>query len=117
MFLTKNPKRYLQFDFPDNCWLGCTITSDTKKATDDVFIMRKAGVRLKTFASIEPIMSGFTEKGYSLFNSFNLIIVGAMTGQKALKPQREWIDSIQHPNIYYKANIRKLFPQLIYQNL
>lgn len=24
-FLTKNPKRYLEFAFPNNCWLGTTI--------------------------------------------------------------------------------------------
>ena len=28
LFLTKNPKRYLQFDFPGNCILGATIETD-----------------------------------------------------------------------------------------
>jgi len=37
----------------------------------------------------------------------SLVIVGAMTGQGAIKPKKEWIDSIKHPNIFYKNNIKK----------
>lgn len=112
MLLTKNPKRYLSFDFPSNVMLGVTVTHFSLKATLDCQTMKDMAKKYKTFASIEPIMSGFNEAGYSLFRSFDLLIVGAMTGRGAIKPQREWIDSIQHPNIYYKSNIRKLFPEL-----
>jgi protein gp37 len=112
LFLTKNPRRYLSFDFPSNVMLGVTVTHFSLKATLDCQTMKDLAKKYKTFASIEPIMSGFNEAGYSLFRSFDLLIIGAMTGRGAIKPQREWIDSIQHPNIYYKSNIRKLFPEL-----
>jgi hypothetical protein len=41
-----------------------------------------------------------------------MVIVGAMTGRNAVCPEKEWIDSIKAKNIYYKSNIRKLFPEL-----
>lgn len=112
MFLTKNPVRYLEFDFPDNVWLGCTIPNDNPDKTDsDIAVFDKLYWKYKTFVSIEPILSGFQFGGY-LFNHFDLVIIGAMTGRNPVIPKKEWIDSIQHPNIYYKSNIRKHFPDL-----
>jgi protein gp37 len=112
LFLTKNPRRYLQFDFPDNVMLGVTITHFSLKADVDRRIMQDVSKSNRTFASIEPIMSGFNANGYIMFKTFELLIVGAMTGPEAVRPKKEWIESIKHPNIYYKANIRKLFPEL-----
>ncbi len=53
LFLTKNPKRYLEFDFPPNTWLG--TTADTQKRMDaalDVFDHLEATVE---FLSCEPL--------------------------------------------------------------
>jgi len=102
MFLTKNPKRYQEFDFPDNCWLGVTITN--KK--DLIAFYKNIGIsnNNKTFISMEPLLDKFNA---IIFCSWELIIIGAMTGPGAIKPQKEWIESIKHPNIYYKNNIRK----------
>ena len=110
MFLTKNPKRYLDFDFPDNCMLGCTITHDGESAIINRDIMKRLKMKgNRTFVSIEPIFSGFSGINFSMFD---LVIIGAQTGHKPVMPQREWIDSIIHPNIYYKKNIIKHFPDL-----
>jgi protein gp37 len=110
MFLTKNPKRYLDFDFPKNSMLGCTITHDGETAIVSRDIMK----RLKrkgayTFVSIEPIHSGFDQ---ITFDMFDLVIIGAESGRKPIIPQRAWVDSIVHSNIYYKNSIVKLFPDL-----
>jgi len=70
MFLTKNPVRYANWKFPENCRLGATVTGDVDQ-----------------------------------------IIVGAMSGPGAVKPRREWIESIKHDNIYYKQSIRDLYPE------
>jgi len=100
MFLTKNPQRYAEFDFPENCWLGCTITDSSMTA----FIPGPSGPKNKSFISIEPLLGSF--ENVKFFN-FDLIIVGAMTGPGATPPKKEWIKSIVHPNIHYKENIRK----------
>lgn len=113
LFLTKNPRRYLQFDFPDNVMLGMTITNldDYKRNWKCLRLLKDV---YKTFASIEPILGNFSElrmrETYSF--PFHLVIVGAMTGPNAIIPQKEWIDSIYHPNIWYKKNILKYFPEL-----
>jgi protein gp37 len=110
MFLTKNPKRYLDFDFPKNVMLGCTITHDGENAIMHRDIMKRLKMkRNRTFVSIEPIHSSF--EGIS-FAMFDLVIVGAETGPKPIIPQPEWILSIIHPNIYYKNNLIKYFPDL-----
>lgn len=101
MFLTKNPARYAEFKFPENCWLGMTQTGKPHdwKAWYD-FRYRPGN---KTFASVEPLLSDF--HGIT-FEGLDLVIVGAMTGPNAIKPKKEWIYSIKHPNIFYKDNIK-----------
>jgi len=103
-FLTKNPKRYLEFDFPKNCWLGTTIDG-TEKAG-----IRKSRIDWLTdkhnykFVSIEPLLGDVSDVDLS---GVNLVIVGAMTGRGAIPPQEEWIKSIAHKNIFWKSNIKK----------
>lgn len=65
LFLTKNPKRYLEFSFPGNAWLGATI--ETNRNTKKLGISRapKPWDRIramsllkhpKKFVAIEPIL-------------------------------------------------------------
>ena len=99
MFLTKNPKRYAEFEFPDNCMLGATITKPSNDKIGSLY-----GHSNQTFISIEPLLGDFT--GHE-FTDIDLVIVGAMTGPGAIKPKKEWIDSIKHHNIFYKENIKQ----------
>ncbi len=103
MFLTKNPKRYREFNFPENCWIGATIESQTyyKRYFE---IVKYSNTHVKKFISIEPILSDFYD---GRFQGLDLVIVGAMTGAGAVKPEKGWIDSITHPNTFYKNNIKK----------
>lgn len=98
MFLTKNPRRYHDFHFPSNCWLGATAESGNKLGR----INAMKGLQNKTFLSIEPILGDFSKIDLS---DFEQIIVGADSSIGASKPKQEWIDSIQHRNIFYKENL------------
>jgi len=113
MFLTKNPQRYSEFEFPKNCWLGATLTGEPscKDWPNDLkrdVMGNLYGLKNKTFISIEPLLGPFY--GH-LYTYVDLVIVGAMTGANAVKPKKEWIDSIKHPNIFYKDNIKKYLPE------
>lgn len=102
LFLTKNPARYLEFKFADNCWLGCTLTREVNFFIE---IMNDLAVNNHTFISIEPLLGSFKN---AISMKVDWIIVGAMTGHNAVVPQQEWIESIKHDNIYYKPSIYSL---------
>jgi len=106
MFLTKKPENYRNYNWPGNCYLGATVEHYEHS-------WRKVEIQNlnnnKTFLSIEPIFSDF----YAFdFKGIDLIIVGADSSKGAKIPPLEWVKSINHPNIYYKANLRKHYPEL-----
>jgi len=102
MVLTKRPEEYGKYQWPKNAMLGITMTSGENRALSGLHL----GAENKTFLSAEPLFGNF---GPILAN---LVIVGAQTGPGAVKPKREWVDSIKHHNIFYKGNIVKQFPDL-----
>jgi len=109
MFLTKYPERYQEFDFPGNCWLGTTVENPDREGIERLMALAvfQPGPTLppvKKFLSIEPLLGSF--KDVTLGEGFDLVIVGAMTGPGAVKPEKEWIESIKHHNIFYKNNIK-----------
>ena len=102
MFLTKNPKKYQYFEFPQNCWLGTSVS----KKEDETRIIELAfyyNTYVRKFVSVEPILSSMTGVR---FWGMDLVIVGAMTGQGAKKPDESWAYSVDHKNILYKDNIK-----------
>ena len=107
MFLTKHPIRYNEFTFPENAWLGITVEKwdgegrNTQRLYD---MMAIQSTTIKKFLSIEPLLGDFFDIH---LENYDLVIVGAMTGSGAVIPDREWIESIKHPNIFYKENIKK----------
>lgn len=102
LFLTKLFDRFIHYRFPANCWLGATITKPSD--WNIIYQIAVESVPNHTFASVEPLLGDFT--GFD-FKDFDYVIVGAMTGAKAIKPTEEWIDSIKHRNIFYKKNLYK----------
>ena len=85
-FLTKNPKRYSEFEFPKNCWLGLTLD---KPSGRKLFILKQQPNY--TFISFEPLcddMSDINLKG------IDWVIIGAMTGmgKRNIIPKKEWIE-------------------------
>ena len=99
LFISKNPKRYWEFVWPGNCILGVTVESPNE------FHRAEAILRLpyRKMCSIEPIMGSF--EGYN-FNQFELVVIGAVTGQKHKSLITE-VNSVVHPNIYYKHTVRQ----------
>lgn len=102
MFLTKHPNRYNEFEFPSNVWLGTTIEQFDDKRMERLYDMDSINTLAKKFISIEPLLGDF----YALkLSHFDLIIIGAMTGPGAIKPEKDWIESIKNDNVHYKNNL------------
>lgn len=95
LFLTKNPKRYIQYGVPTeykNMWYGATITSSA-----DVYRIVSLAMEGKSFVSIEPILGQFNVSDIeAICKVVNWIIIGAETGRRRNKviPKKEWIDEI-----------------------
>ena len=85
LLLTKNPKRYLDFTFRDNFWLGETITDNSRTS----IMKREKGIN---FISFEPLLGEI----YQSLKYQSWIIIGALTGKdsKQFQPKIEWIDKI-----------------------
>lgn len=105
LFLTKNPQRYVDFDWADklpirdNMWYGTSVTNaEQAERAADTF--GQLPTRAKTFFSIEPILEDiaatngwtFTDNG----SYAKWIIIGAETGRRKAKvvPERSWIEKI-----------------------
>lgn len=86
IFLTKNPKRYSEFDFPKNVWIGYSTTGTLYHDWDE---RHKDNIK---FISIEPMMDNVVGTGKGLLNT-NWIIIGAETGNRKgkVKLQNQWI--------------------------
>lgn len=98
-FLTKNPKRYLEFEFSSNCWLGTTIDYINQARLN--YLKQKNNYK---FISFEPLLGDMSLLDLS---GIDWVIIGADSSKGANTPRIEWIDSIRHPNIFYKENIKK----------
>lgn len=99
-FLTKNPKRYLEFEFPENCWLGTTIDYVNQARLN--YLKQKIGNY--KFISFEPLLGDMSILDLS---GIDLVIVGADSSRGTNPPKKEWIESVKHRNLFYKKNIRK----------
>jgi protein gp37 len=106
MFLTKKPENYIQYTWPENCWLGTTIEKGDLWGRMEIM---RGYLPNKLFVSIEPILGEFYDVH---FDGIDLIIIGADSSRGARVPPLEWIESVKHHNIWYKSNLRKHYPQL-----
>ena len=104
MFLTKTPFIYHNFSFPRNCWLGVTITGSEQYQKQLALLLNVGLQNNKKFVSVEPLIGVIL---IDMTDKIDLVIVGAMTGKNAVAPKREWIESINHPNIHFKKNIKR----------
>ena len=100
-FLTKNPKRYKEFGFPENCWLGTTIDGTEKtlmNGHDMVHVLTNNGthpIKNITFISFEPLLCDVWEKldlpnGEMMLDHIDRIIIGANSNKGAKVPEKEW---------------------------
>lgn len=87
--LTKNPKRYLEFHFPENVWLGTTIDGNIR--LHNLSWLR--GKENKLFVSFEPLLERLNPEQYVL-SGINWVIIGGKSGSPIFKPPQEWINEI-----------------------
>lgn len=88
-FLTKNPKRYKEFSFPKNCWLGTTVESETQAHRIDELLEAVGGSNI-TFVSFEPLLGEI----HHPLEGIDWIIIGAMTGPGAIPPTSPMVESL-----------------------
>lgn len=95
LFLTKNPRRYLQYGVPtsqENIWYGTTITSQ-----NDMDKFQYLPASSNTFISIEPLLEDLESyKNNAMYKQADWIIIGAETGRRKdrIVPKKEWIEDI-----------------------
>jgi protein gp37 len=92
IFLTKNPRRYSEFGFPVNAWIGYSTTGALYHRWDTC---HEDNIK---FVSIEPLGESLNIRlnGYAQAIDFDWAIVGKETGNRKEKmiPKHEWIEEI-----------------------
>lgn len=116
LFLTKNPKRYIEFTkkdkLPRQHWYGYSATRE-----DQLWRFHHADECpcINLFVSIEPILEPM-RPGFSTHTPADWVIIGAETGHRNGKvvPEKKWIDDIlmecQYSGrpIFMKESLRSL---------
>lgn len=71
LFLTKFPKRYAEFEFPDNAWMGTTVDAQKRvRAAEDAMADVKATIK---WLSIEPMLEPLQ---FSDLGAFDWLVIG-----------------------------------------
>jgi len=94
--LTKNPKRYLEFDLPENMWCGVTIEGTMEslhRAEMFQYVWQQTKTFNKGFASFEPLLEDCGECFSSAFSEgvYKGIIIGPLNHKGQTVTKREWI--------------------------
>jgi len=92
ILLTKNPKRYLDFALPPNCWIGVKIDKQQEvRPAIEIFNCIEASIR---FISCDPMVTWLQ---FPTLECFNWMIIGPKPKTKtgpAFYPPKMWIRSI-----------------------
>ncbi len=121
-FLTKNPERIPRVKYPENFWMGTTVTNENQNAdwgNIDAIKKVKAGVR---FGSFEPLLGDIPSDldGREL-EGLDWIIIGKLTGSRKVKLDPAWVweilEAAQMFNIpvFMKNNLKPEFPGVLIQ--
>jgi protein gp37 len=110
LFLTKNPKRFIDIDWPRNAWVGTTVDRQRRvKAAEDAFRQIKAQVK---FLSCEPLEEFVS---FSDLSMFEWIIIGGRSqslGKPEGQPEWRWVAHLIDQarqyglKVYMKPNLR-----------
>ena len=121
IFLTKQPQNLPKFAdkdgrFPDNCWVGATITNDAMmpevvKAFDNIWASMK-------FISFEPCLGRLSKESLKQIRDYlcQWVIIGAQT-KPTVMPKIEWVKEIVEAAdkagipVFLKDNLNPLFAQ------
>ena len=109
LFLTKNPKRLTEFEFPSNAWVGTSVDCQARVAgAEAAFREVKAGVK---WLSCEPLLEHLQFTDLSIFNW--VVLGGASKSSQTpeFHPPRIWVNDIEAKaleagcRVYEKANL------------
>lgn len=83
--LTKQPQ-FIDFNykFPDNVWVGVTVTNKTEVVNID--LLKRVNAKVK-FVSFEPLLDWISPN----LNGIDWIIIGKLTGSKKVKLDPLWV--------------------------
>ncbi len=90
MFLTKNPKRYREFEFPPNCWLGTTVNKQSEVVRITELVENKYATHNIKFISFEPLYGEIRMLFPDPEHVVHWIIIGAQTNPYR-PPEPEWV--------------------------
>jgi len=111
-FLTKQPQNLIKWSpFPDNCWVGVTVTNDLSYGQALQWLNRiEASIR---YLSFEPLLEPPAVIHLTYGEVINWVIIGAQT--KPYKPPKlEWVQEIIRAAdgsgipVFLKDNLRPL---------
>lgn len=116
-FLTKFPRVYNKYIFPNNCWLGFTATEEYSFEENDSYL-DNFRYKWHTFISFEPLLGKIDVSNIKYLN-VDWVIIGAETGNRKGKviPKKQWVwDIIQSCDrykipVYIKDNLSKYYTQ------
>jgi len=112
LFLTKFPEIYGKWNFPQNCWLGVTVTNPDF-GSYRVWELISVSTNTIRFISFEPLL-GMVEK---IPPEIDWVIVGAQTNPYK-SPERKWIEVLieeckeRNIPLFLKDNIYRAYPDL-----
>src|SRR3990167_3370843 len=89
-FLTKNPKRYAEFEFPSNCWLGVTLEFANPKNRGREYMEVIRGQTIKRFISAEPLLANLWQTVRFIVPDW--LIIGADSRRGGKPPIQECVD-------------------------
>lgn len=93
-FLTKNPQRLAEFEFPAGAWVGTSVTNGSVTEGERIDYLRAVDGVLR-FLCFEPLLG---DVGGMALDGIGLVIVGPMTsGFRASaygQPERGWVEWI-----------------------
>ncbi len=119
MFLTKFPQVYKKYDFPENCWLGITITDVINTNGFKYKLLHWYAKNNIKFISFEPLLKfdSCDFAHYYMSPPPDWIIVGAQTNPYK-PPEREWVEKIikaakkQNVPVFLKDNLYRAYSDL-----
>lgn len=109
LFLTKNPERYLEFEFPHHCGLGAT--ADTQERADKALKVFKTLNHPIKFLSCEPLMEQIE---LSNPKAIHWLIIGGRSQSSGMpegQPEWNWVENLlaqaRHARltVYFKPNL------------
>lgn len=111
LFLTKNPARYADFEFPKNCWLGATADTQARADSAGVAFEKIKDIDNILFLSCEPMLEPITLK--SDFRVDWVIVGGRSRNSRGLEsqPEWEWVENLLKDSrklgasVYFKPNL------------